>query len=803
VVGGYRLVKRLGSGGMATVYLAERIEARFEHRVAIKIVRPGAAADALARRFQDEQQILASLNHPNIAQLYSGGVTDDGVPYMIMELVDGVPINHYCDDHRLSIEQRIDLFRTACEAVEHAHSNLVVHRDLKPSNILVAKDGTVKLLDFGVAKLMAASTAAESEPSTVTSLYGTPVTPEYAAPEQVLGGSVTTAVDVYSLGVLLYELLTGRRPLGLPSRDPLQIVAAVADARFDRPSQTIRRQAAPAGQGTDDPSLDGIAAVAARRNTTPRKLVSRLRGDLDTIVMSALRREPEQRCASVTLLREDLERHRMHRPVKARPESWPYIIGRFVRRHRVAVSLSAGVVLALIVGLITAVAGQRAAHREAQTADRVSRFLVELLRAPDPNFGRGGDTTAAELLQEASHRISTELESEPDVRATLLMVIGESSLAVGEHELARSLVEEGAALWEELRGPDHEKTIAARNMAAVVAGESGDLVEAEKRFTELMSVLSSASVSPERKAIILNDYGMLLREQGRFGEAERRYRQALDILREHGNLDSQQGARALNNLAMAVRRQDRIDEAEALLEETLRIQRATLTEPHVDIARTLNNLGALRRQKGDLEGAEDLDRQAFTQRNAVLGDLHPEVAQSLNNLGAIRYYRGDLAGAADAFERALEIWRHFFAEDHPRVADALSNLGSIRRDQRRLDDAEQLFAAAAAMLERLHGGDHLLVGQTLHKLGAVRMQLRRPKDAQPALKRALQILESTGGADDRHVVATSVALAQCLVELGDRGGALALLSRLETAATTDEAAVALARARTDLGLAGF
>jgi serine/threonine-protein kinase len=800
-VAGYRLIGRLGRGGMATVYLAERIDGRFEHRVAIKIMRPGAAADALARRFRDEQQILASLNHPNIARLYSGGLTNDGVPYMIMELVDGVAIDRYCNDNHLDIYARVALFRMVCSTVEYAHSSLVVHRDLKPSNILVRTDGAIKLLDFGVAKLLETPTDTEPRQSTVTSLYGTPMTPDYAAPEQILGGPVTTAVDVYALGVLLHELLTGRRPLSLASLDPVRMAATIIDAKPERPSSVVARElAAASGDALGD--RQPISDVAGDRRTTPAKLISRLQGDLDIIVLTALRKETERRYASVALLREDLERHQEHLPVRARPDSWPYVLNRFTRRHRVAAALSVGIALALVVGLATALAGQRAARREALTADRVSRFLIELLRAPDPNVGRGGDTTAAELLDDAAQRIDTELASEPEVRATMLLVIGESYLAVGDHDRARALVEEGATLWTGLRGATAEETIAARDLLAAILRDSGHLDEAESLFNEVLTATSGDPVSPELQATVLNDYGMLLREQGRVEEAESRYREAIGILRREGGLKSQDGARTLSNLAMAVRRQDRQEEAESLLREALAIQREILGEPHVDVARTLNNLAAVRRRAGDLDDAERLYRQAFEQRLALYGEIHPEVAQSLNNLGSIRYYRGDLDGAAESFERALEIWQHFFAGDHPRVADALSNLGSIRRSQGRTAEAEDLLGRAATMQERLHGADHPLVGLALFRWGRARLDAGRVDDARPLLERALAIQEVTEGAGHRHTISTAIVLGRAFVEAGERRRAAELLDRSEAAAADAETAAAVRDARDDLGISG-
>ncbi len=551
LVGGYRLVRRLGQGGMATVYLGERDDGDFEHRVAVKLVRSDAGSDAILRRFQDEQRILAGLSHPNIARLYGGGVTDDGQPYILMELIEGTPITELCDRLQLGVDDRLELFAVACEVVEYAHSNLVVHRDLKPSNILVTADGTVKLLDFGIAKLVEEEGDRLGSAGTLTSAYGHPMTPEFAAPEQFAGGPITTVTDVYALGVVLYELLTGRRPHGGGSRLPHELAAAVLETEPERPSSVLHRGRRAAGDDSSERST--LAEAAAARASTPQRLVHRLRGDLDTILLTALRREPGRRYPSVAALREDLQRHRRHLPIRARRDSWSYLAGRFARRHAVAMTLATVVIASLVGGLALSVSGQRAARREAATSDRVSRFLVELFRTPDPTYAPSpsDELTATDLLDEAAVRLEATLDEDPTIRARLLQTIGESYQGIGVYDRAEELMLASDELLTEARGGEHPDTLAARIARAGLYRVTGRLDEAESLYRELAAIADRKRLPWEVELTLANDYGVLLRERGRPEEAEALYRRAIAIHRRLGTERSQESARTRSNLAMA------------------------------------------------------------------------------------------------------------------------------------------------------------------------------------------------------------------------------------------------------------
>lgn len=746
VVGGYRLVERLGQGGMATVYRGVRQEDSFDHEVAVKLVRPGPDSAALLGRFRDEQRILSSLGHPNIARFFGGGATDDAQPYIVMELVEGEPLDAYCDRRRLGVEERLELFRQVCRAVEHAHGRLVVHRDLKPSNLLVADDGTVKVLDFGIAKLLAARDL--GLPVDLTAEYGVPLTPEFAAPEQLRAEAATTATDVYALGVVLFDLLAGSRPFSWPSwagLPPLARARKVLETDPDRPSTRVTGPA-PAESDTSEGTRPSAEEVARRRSTTPRRLRRRLEGDLDTIVLQALRREPERRYPSVAALREDVERHLADQPIRARPETWAYIAGRFVRRNRVTTALAVLLLLSLVLGLALALAGREAARREASTSERVVEFLVDAFRTADPNYGESGDVRAIDIVDRGVEKIRDELAAEPEVRARLLRVLAESSRALGEYERAEELARESVRLYRGIVGADGARTLAARNVLATVLRDTGRVQEAEVVFRDLLEREGRLRPESPLRATVSGDYGMLLMDRGDLEESEAHHRTALAIHRRRGAEGETEVVRSLNNLALVRRRQGDMEGAEAMLREILQRLRAR-GGPSVDVATVLNNLGSLVRAQGDLEGAEAHFREALELRRSALGDAHPDVAQSLNNVGAILYSREDFAGAARHFEEAVGLWERHFAGDHPRLAAGIYNTASLHRIQGRRDEAVAGFERAAGMQERLLGPDHPDVARVLRRWGTTLVESGRADEAIPLFERAVDILSEALGED--------------------------------------------------------
>ncbi|MET0988668.1 MAG: serine/threonine-protein kinase, partial [Steroidobacteraceae bacterium] len=476
--GPYRVLRSLGQGGMGEVFLAERADDQYRQQVAIKLVRRGLLSKAVQSRLRLERQILASLDHPNIARLLDGGTTAEGMPYIVMEYVDGEPIDSYCDRLCLPVAERLKLFMTVCAAVHRAHQNLVVHRDLKPSNILVTKTGEPKLLDFGIAKLLDEREGMHT--IAVTQIDVRVMTPDHASPEQILGLPITTASDIYVLGVLLYELLTGCKPFALQGNRLAELEHAICETEPTPPSIGIASMMRLRPAEAD--------VLAKQRGVSPAKLRRELAGDLDNIVLMAMRKEPERRYSSAERLAADVNRYLQQLPVQARPTAWTYRASKFVRRNTLVVGLSSLFLTALIVFAVnTYVQGQRVKHErdvanaarehaqlEQKRAEAVSSFLIDSFKVSDPAHARGKEITAREILDNGAARIEQGLSTQPALQATLLDTIGNVYLNLGLPTAAQPLIERGLHVRQSLYGPENPEvaqSLGSLNRAFEAQGE--------------------------------------------------------------------------------------------------------------------------------------------------------------------------------------------------------------------------------------------------------------------------------------------------------------------------------------------
>jgi serine/threonine-protein kinase len=512
-LGAYTLERPLGQGGMGTVWLARRSDGRYESTVAVKLLNLALFDAVGAERFRREGTVLARLSHPNIARLLDAGVNAAGQPFLVLEHVEGERIDHYADTHRLPPETRVRLFLDVLAAVAHAHANLIVHRDLKPSNILVAPDGTVKLLDFGIAKLLEGGPGAEA--STLTDVGGGALTPEYAAPEQVAGGTVTTATDVYALGVLLYMLLAGRHPTGEGSRTAAEHLKGILE------NEPLRLSAAVTGAENRATSLDRLRRLNA--------------GDLDNIVAKALKKRPEERYATIGAFAEDLRRHLNHQPVSARPDSWGYRAAKFARRNRLAVAL--GILAAL--ALVGAVARERhlraLAEAETRKAGAVEEFLLGVFAAADPFApprSRRGDITARASLDSGAERVDTAIMGQPELRADLRAAVGRVYATLGSYDKAAAQLRQALEERRALYGPRHPEVAEVMDALGQALAKQGHFTEAESLLRAAVSQRRQLQGSQSQAtAQSLDHLAELLRERGDFAGAEPLVREALAIRR--------------------------------------------------------------------------------------------------------------------------------------------------------------------------------------------------------------------------------------------------------------------------------
>ena len=704
-IGAYRVLRELGRGGMGSVYLAARADDQYQKRVAIKVVQAGAFGEDAIRHFRRERQILASLDHPHIARLLDGGETEAGLPYLVMEHIEGQPIDRYCDGHRLGTSERLKLFRAICSAVQYAHRNLVVHRDVKPGNVLVTADGTPKLLDFGVAKLLNPELA--GEPLTATGLA---MTPEYASPEQARGDPITTASDVYSLGVLLYELLTGQRPYRLKSRQALDVLKAVCEEEPEKPSTAVGRTDPVTTREGQPTTATTAQVVSAARAATPDKLRRRLKGDLDNIVMMALRKEPQRRYPSVEALSEDIRRHLEGRPVTARKSTLGYRAGKFLRRNLAAV-LTAVAVAGLIVSFGVVARRQAAqvarerdrAAIERDKAERVAAFLVDSFKASSPEQAQGKTVTAREVLDRGVSRIETELKDQPEVRAALLHTMGDVYMSLGQFDRAGTLLQEALKLRRRL-SPDGSVEVASTlALLASLHSVQDDNVAAEALYREALAMrrrlLGDRHVDVSDS---LNGLAIVLNERGRTQEALAMHREALAIRRSLFDDDNRRVLQSRNSIAVVLFNVGDYAGAEAMWRDVLAAERRRGGQrPTFAIA--LDNLANALLEQRKFREAEPLEREALEMRRQVYGAEDHHVAYSQVTLGSILASTGRSQEAEATLREAIACLRRVFPKGHYATSQALSLLGGCLLDQARYAEAEPPLLEADADLRSRRG----------------------------------------------------------------------------------------------------
>jgi eukaryotic-like serine/threonine-protein kinase len=711
-IGPYRILRTLGAGGMGEVYLAERADAEFDQQVAIKVVHGGALAVGMHSRLKLERQILAQLDHPNIAHLLDGGSLPDGSAYIVMEYIDGIAIDAYCDSNALDVTARLKLFQTVCAAVHYAHQNLIVHRDLKPSNILVTSAGVPKLLDFGIAKLLDDRQAARHTLA-MTQADIRIMTPDHASPEQVRGQAITTSSDVYVLGVLLYKLLSGSGPFFISSVRLAEIERAICEKDPPPPSHVV---------GIEDSAES--RAIAEDRGTTAKRLRRILNGDLDNIVLMAMRKEPERRYASAQQMASDIQRHLDGMPVIARRDTMSYRSIKFVRRHWLPVTASlaaAFLVLAFatttyLQSLRIAAERDRAAQQreraehERGRAEEVSSFLVNLFKLSDPEENRGNQVTARELLDSGAKRLRAGLQEQPETKAALLSTVGAVYDSLGQFQDALPILDESLKLQGQSHDDSHIDTLLEIGSARI---GSGDLRGAEPPVQEALRLSQSNFGAKSRETgRALWSLGVLRNQQGQFKEAKDLYIRSLDILT--GTSAPQTDiSMVLDDLATVYTREQEWVLAKETYERALDIDRRALGEDHPRVALRLHNLAIVAQNMGDLKQAEVLYRDVIARNERVYGRLHPETAITEGNYGLLLQREGRLVEAEPLLRDAVAIRLSLYGADHYKVGYARVSLAMLLHDKGDLAGSENEFRQALAIYDKSLPPTHQYRGAAL------------------------------------------------------------------------------------------
>ena len=736
-VGRYKLLRPIGKGGMGNVYLAERADGSFERLTAIKFVRTELNSGEVKKRFNREKQIQASLDHPSIARLYDASTDEHGIPFLVMEYVDGKPITTYSDENQLSVRQRIELFISVCHAVQYAHQNLIIHRDLKPSNILVNPDGECKLLDFGIAKLLDEN----GDTPDLTQSGQQYFSMKYAAPEQVRNGPVNTLTDVYSLGVLLYKLLTGSLPYTITDQTTYgEFERKICDDPVSKPSSIVRK-----------------SKIRYRH----------LQGDLDNIILKALEKSPDRRYRSAEALADDLKRYLDNQPVSARPVGVIYRSRKFIQRNKMVSSFAAVLLITIISGLYyhtTEISIERdraelqrdLAQLEAAKTARVSEYVVGLFEQSDPYSSADNDFTVGNLLAQGRERIET-LNEVPFVQAEMYMVLARVHRSLAEHETAHQLAERALTLLNEQSTSYPASLANAWTTYAYTLSSLGRYSEAEEAHRQALEL-----TNPENKLAMaerLNNLGLAVFSLGRLNESQQLLEDALDLRRAELP-ESAELAASLNNLALVLAAQDQREEAEPLYRAALELRRSVLGNEHPSTTYSLTNLSTLLDQMNRLEEAEDGYREALQLRRTIFGDDHPAVASVLYQIGWLQSRRGELTLARLHLEEALEIRSRVLGPEHPSTAVILNAVAVVAREMGETDQAEQWLRQALSIYRSVYGDSHHDIALVLANMGQTMHAKGNNAEAERLLLQALEMNRDELSMEHRHVADNLRSLAE-------------------------------------------
>jgi len=728
-VGPYKLIRKIGEGGMGQVWLAEQSEP-IRRQVALKLIRSGLFDDALLRRFQSERQSLALMDHPAIAKVFDAGATPEGQPYFVMEYVPGEPITAYCDRKKMSVPERLHLFLKVCEGVQHAHQKAIIHRDLKPANILVVEvDGkpAPRIIDFGLAKAAGPMTAAGE--SIFTGVWGIAGTPGYISPEQTAGLDIDTRTDVYSLGVVLYELLTGTLPFDSEKwrKQPLdEVLRQLREQDPQRPSTRL----------ASEKNLS--AASAPLRSTEPRQLQSQLHGDLDSITMKALEKNRARRYGTPTELAADIARHLNHEAVLARPAGVGYRARKYVRRHLVAVSVASLLVVLLAAFAVVQAIQLRRITRERDRANRITDFMTNMFKVSDPGQARGNQVTAREILDKASSQIQSGLASDPDLQTQMMMVMGQVYGNLGLYDRAEALDRNAADVRLRRLGPEDNLTLQSQAAIAWMLYRRGRYHDAETLLRQVLAIrMRRYGPKNSDTLVTMSNLGVVLSQEGHNTEAESLERQVLETRRRTLGDSNPETLEAMNHLAYVLLNEGKWSEAENLDRQQLQIfQRLEGNDGPQALIAAHNLVNVLYRERRFPE-AEALERQTLAAKRRVLGPNHPDTISSMNTLAAVLNDEGKLDEAQSLLEQVLAADTRILGPDHPFTLSAESNVAELLSERGNYARADQLFAQVHAAQQRVLGPDNPSTAETTESIATLKLREGHRDDALRLLREAI------------------------------------------------------------------
>jgi serine/threonine protein kinase/tetratricopeptide (TPR) repeat protein len=766
VIGQYRLIRKIGEGGMGQVWLAEQSEP-LKREVALKLIHGGIFDPALLRRFQAERQSLAAMDHPAIAKVFDAGATAAGQPYFVMEYVPGEPITTYCDARKLTVQQRLELFIRVCDGVQHAHQKAVIHRDLKPANILVVEvDGRPmpRLIDFGLAKALRQFA---DNANSATRAEGVVGTPGYMSPEQIGSGDIDTRTDVYSLGVVLYELLTGQLPFDADKLKQLPLFEILRITQEQEPVRPSLR----VGQNTSS-----ARCGAEKRQSDPKRLVKQLRGDLDWITMKALEKDRTRRYGTPTDLSRDIRRYLDDVPVEAGPGKVGYRVRKYVRRHRFGLAVTALLSMLLpTFAILQAIELHRIA-RERDRAGRITAFMTEMFKVSNPSEERGNQVTAREILDKASTNIKKGLAQDPETQAQMMMVMGKVYDNLGLYAQADSLEREATSIRRSSLGAESPETAASMLELAWTLDHEGRYPEAEKLQRDVLDFQKRKLDAENLDTVTtMADLAVTLTYEGRYSEAETLQRQALDLRRRLLKPDDPNIAASLENLGTVLQNEAHYAEAEKLDKEAIAIRTRAFGPDHPDTIATENNLANVLYFEGRYPEAEKLDQQVIDERRKVFGPENPLTLKTMSNLANVLHREHREAEAETMCRETLEIQKRVLGPEHPETLMSMNNLTAILSKEGKYAEAEQIGTEVLEMRRRVLGPEHPLTLRAMSNLSDSLTKLGNWSDAEKLLRQALAIQRRVLGPDHPDTALSTYNLACVIAHQGKTTQALAML----------------------------
>ena len=767
--GKYKIDKLIARGGMGLVYLGLRDD-EVKQKAAVKIINPGASSGIVIKRFQNERQTLANLNHPNISRLLDGGITDDGIQFLVMEYIEGIPIDEYCDKNKLNIKYRLNLFLKVAAVVQYAHQNLVVHRDLKPNNILITPDGEPKLLDFGIAKIL----SPEGERlETVTQIGMWNLTPEFASPEQIKGEIITTASDVYSLGIVLYKLLTGHSPYKIKSVFHSDINKIITQSEPTKPSEIIFKTIV--DESEEKKSEINPQTISITREGSIDKLHKKLIGDIDNIISMAIRKEPERRYSSVDHFADDIKRYLNDKPVSAHQDSLSYRSKKFIKRNKNFLIPAAIIFIIINLGLAgilwqgyIAAKERDIAKLEADKSNRIKAFLLEMISSPDP-LKDGSEVKVIEVIQKASNKLSTELTDHPQIEAEIRTMLGNTYQNLGIYDSAQSEILKADQIIRKLYGTMSKETAVSIKSLALIYHYKGDYEKAEDHYRKSLDMFNEVEKQPSfEKAMLIDAYGTLLADMGNYEKSEQLTEEALKIAESIKGSDDTQVAEIKNNLATSYNYLNKLDEAEKLYSESLIVFRKHFGDYHLRVSSVINNLAFIHIFREDHQKAIPLLLESLNIKLKVLGESHPDLILAYSNVGSTYFNISDFTNAEKFLKESVNVGLKNYDEDNISLSRSYMWYGRVLDANKNYEESIYYLNKAYLIRKKEFGEKNKLTLITQSLYGQTNLNAKNYNEAEQHLVASYNGLKEISGNENEATQKTLASLIELYKKLNKK-----------------------------------